>query len=125
MRRYPKTIGIFNEYLQNADDAGASVVEFILDQRTFASAALPAPQMGALMGPALLIYNDSVFDDDDFTSIQEIGDSGKTMELAKAGRFGFGFSRPLSNMRHCMTCLPSRLRPKQTSTSISNRGCQR
>src|SRR5262245_34181519 len=92
VRRYPKTIGIFNEYLQNADDAEASTVEFILDHRIYPSAKLPAPQMGALMGPALLVANNSVFDEDDFTSIQEIGDSGKTMAFAKTGRFGFGFN---------------------------------
>lgn len=92
MRRFPKTIGIFNEYLQNADDAGATAVEFILDQRTYPSANLPAPQMAALMGPALLSTTTRVFDEDDFTKIQEIGDSGKTMELAKAGRFDFGIN---------------------------------
>src|SRR5438552_3302259 len=92
VRRYPKTIGIFSEFLQNADDAQASVIEFILDRRTFASTTLPAPQMASLMGPALLVYNDSVFREEDFTNIQQVGDSGKRMELAKTGRFGVGFT---------------------------------
>lgn len=92
VRRYPKTIGIFNEFLQNADDAEASDVTFILDRRTHTGHRLPAPQMANLLGPALLIHNNSVFSEADFESIQQIGDSGKALELAKTGRFGFGFN---------------------------------
>jgi hypothetical protein len=43
-------------------------------------------------GPALLVYNDGVFSDEDFESIQSIGDSKKRGQLAKTGRFGIGFN---------------------------------
>lgn len=92
VRRYPKTIGIFSEFLQNADDSQATVVRFILDHRTFAATRLPSPQMSAMLGPALLICNDSKFTEEDFERIQQIGDSGKLMAVAKTGRFGFGFN---------------------------------
>ena len=43
-------------------------------------------------GPALLVYNNGVFSDEDFESIQSIGDSKKRGQLAKTGRFGIGFN---------------------------------
>jgi len=43
-------------------------------------------------GPALLVYNSGVFSDEDFDSIQSIGDSKKRGQLAKTGRFGIGFN---------------------------------
>lgn len=92
VRRYPKTIGIFNEFLQNADDAQARSVRFILDHRTHTASRLPAPEMRQMLGPALLIANDSQFSEEDFERIQQIGDSGKLMAVAKTGRFGFGFN---------------------------------
>lgn len=36
------------------------------------------------LGPALLVYNDAMFTEDDFKSIQRIGDSIKKTEETKA-----------------------------------------
>jgi len=48
----------------------------------------------SLPGPALLSYNSAIFTEDDFKSIQRIGDSWKrdTSRGAKTGRFGIGFN---------------------------------
>jgi sacsin len=56
------------------------------------------------LGPALMVYNDAVFTEDDFKSIQRIGDSIKKSEESKSkiGRFGIGF-----NSVYHITELPS------------------
>src|SRR5829696_8773367 len=88
IRDYPKGTGIVKEFIQNADDAGATGVEIVLDQRTHRSERLPAETMARLSGPALLIFNDCTFTDEDFASIQQVGQSGKVQSLGKTGRFG-------------------------------------
>ncbi|NOY61602.1 MAG: hypothetical protein GXP10_00365, partial [Gammaproteobacteria bacterium] len=92
IRNYPKGVGIIKEFIQNSDDAGARRVEIIMDWRSHDAEQLPAPEMKELNGPALLVFNDQTFTDDDFRSIQEIGQSGKSRTIAKTGRFGFGFN---------------------------------
>lgn len=56
----------------------------------------------ALQGPALYAYNDSEFDEADFESISNIGDSVKRGKAGKTGRFGVGF-----NSCYHLTDLPS------------------
>src|SRR5262245_20056551 len=89
---YPEGIGIIKELAQNADDAGARLLEVIIDHRRHASTTLPAPAMSALQGPGLLFVNDSVFTEDDFDRIQEIYRSGKVRAADKTGQFGKGFN---------------------------------
>ena len=43
-------------------------------------------------GPALLVYNDSVFSQQDFISLQNLGSSHKVEEKMATGRFGLGFN---------------------------------
>lgn len=80
--------------VQNADDAGAGVFRVLLDERTHGVTSLLAPKTASFQGPALLTYNDAVFTDKDFESIQHIGGSKKTEAEArtKTGRFGVGFN---------------------------------
>lgn len=92
IRNYPKGLGILKEFIQNADDAGASYAKVILDLRTYASEHLPSAAMAALNGPALIVFNDQLFTDQDIKSIQEIGLGGKTQDVSKTGRFGLGFN---------------------------------
>lgn len=92
IRSYPKGVGIIQEFIQNADDAGASIVKIVIDWRKHASARLPSKSMKSLMGPSLLIYNDKVFSDSDLIGIQEIGRGDKFQSSAKTGRFGLGFN---------------------------------
>ena len=51
--------------------------------------------MESFQGAALVIYNDAMFTEEDFKSIQRIGDSLKkesTQNKTKIGRFGIGFN---------------------------------
>ena len=94
VRLYPEGIGIIKELIQNADDAGARVIRFTFDWRTHSINELPLATMTELMGPALLVYNDKVFSEQDFKGIQEIGIGGKRdgENLWKTGKFGLGFN---------------------------------
>jgi hypothetical protein len=61
MQDYPEGPGVLLELVQNADDAGATRVAFLLDARQHGTASLLGAGMAALQGPALLAYNDAVF----------------------------------------------------------------
>ncbi len=43
-------------------------------------------------GPAIWIYNDAVFTDDDFKSLLNLGIGGKSHDDKKIGKFGIGFN---------------------------------
>ena len=88
LSNYPEG-ALLKEMLQNADDAGASVFEVLLDLRTHGTESLCLPGTAAFQGPALLTFNSAVFTDTDLESIQQIGGSKKTG--SKTGRFGVGF----------------------------------
>lgn len=92
VRKYPKGVGLFKEFLQNADDAGASALTAVLDLREHPRDVLPNSQMRCLQGRSLVFANDQVFSDEDWENIQDIGNSGKAMDIAKTGRFGLGFN---------------------------------
>lgn len=89
---YPEGIGIFKELIQNADDAGAKCVEFIIDWRTHVCNDLQHPELSELAGPAMLVFNDAVFEDADFEGLKKLGQGGKRTTLRKTGRFGLGFN---------------------------------
>ena len=63
---------LFQEIIQNADDAGASTVHFYLDNRTHGTHSLVEPQLAMFQGPSLLAYNDAIFQDKDWQSIQDM-----------------------------------------------------
>jgi hypothetical protein len=92
IRQYQRGPGIVKEFIQNADDAGATWVHIIMDWRDFRSAVPPDDPTRAVLGPALLIANGSAFSDEDFEAIQRIGESPKRHATAKTGRFGLGFN---------------------------------
>ncbi len=92
IRDYPEGVGILKELIQNADDAKATKVEIILDWRIHKFKSLPDNRMEKLMGQAILIYNNQVFRDQDFESIRNLGQSKKSQDLQKTGRFGVGFN---------------------------------
>jgi 2Fe-2S type ferredoxin len=89
---YPEGVGIVKELIQNADDAGAKRIQITFDWRQHPTSGLPDPRMEALMGAAMVVYNDSTFSDEDFDNIQSLGESGKRETLWKTGRFGVGFN---------------------------------
>ena len=86
------------EIIQNADDAKATKVKFILDHRNIRSLTreLVEPHAIPLLprfdGPALLTYNNAPFSDADWEGIQNLQQSGKAKNPFKVGKFGIGFN---------------------------------
>ena len=82
------------ELIQNADDAGATKVKFLLDARpdAYGTESLINPEMARFQGPALYSQNDAAFKDSDWESIQTLRGSVKENDPSKVGRFGIGFN---------------------------------
>ena len=74
---YADGVGILHELIQNADDAGATSVAFLLDESSHGDSSLLSPMMRAWQGPALYAYNDSTFKPHDFRNICSIGSNAK------------------------------------------------
>lgn len=91
IRSYPRSIGIIKEILQNADDAGASWLRVLWDDRD-ATAQAGEPRLARLLGRALLFASDQRFTDADLRAIRRIGESSKSELGPKTGRFGLGFN---------------------------------
>lgn len=89
---YPEGPGIISEFIQNADDAGASTVSVMLDCGSYGTSSLLSPKMAEWQGPALLIHNDACFNERDFHNLAKIGQASKMERLATTGRFGLGFN---------------------------------
>lgn len=92
IKDYKRGLGILKEFIQNADDAGATQVTITADWRQHRASTLPDPRMSALMGPALLIANDRVFSPTDLQHIRTIGESSKATGAPRIGRYGLGFN---------------------------------
>ena len=88
---YDQDIDVFKEMIQNAEDAGASEIKFVIDWRNHPTECLLTSEMKSWQGPALLVYNNAVFSDEDFINICEIAGASKKIDPAKVGRFGVGF----------------------------------
>ena len=92
---------IIKEFIQNADDAGASELVVALDERNGEGLPLEWSEYGPLLQPALLVRNDAPFrvggeasegDQDDFRAICEVAGGHKRSNPTAAGRFGIGFN---------------------------------
>uniref|UniRef100_A0A8C2Q1H3 Sacsin/Nov domain-containing protein n=1 Tax=Cyprinus carpio TaxID=7962 RepID=A0A8C2Q1H3_CYPCA len=92
LRRYPDGGQILKELIQNADDAGASAVVFIHDERHYETHNLWTEKLGKYQGPALYAFNDAAFTEEDWDGIQKVGRSIKLDDPMKVGRFGIGFN---------------------------------
>ncbi|XP_072348602.1 sacsin isoform X1 [Scyliorhinus torazame] len=102
LRRYPDGGQILKELIQNADDAEAKEVVFLFDERTYGTTSVFMKDLKKFQGPALVVYNDSVFSEEDWHSIQTTGISKKRNDPSKVGQFGLGF-----NTVYHITDLPS------------------
>ncbi|KAK6188437.1 hypothetical protein SNE40_004610 [Patella caerulea] len=89
---YPRDESILKEILQNADDAGATEVIFIKDFRNLPTKSLPNEEWSDMQGPALCVYNDSYFTEQDLKGIQDLGIGTKRSDVLKTGQFGVGFN---------------------------------
>ena len=78
--------------IQNADDAGATVVQFYVDCRQHGTSGLVEPELAAYQGPALVLANDAMFSKEDWEGIQSLQQSIKADDPFKVGRFGIGFN---------------------------------
>ena len=78
--------------IQNADDAGATVVQFYVDGRQHGTSSLVKPELEAYQGPALISANDAMFSEQDWEGIQSLQQSIKAEDPFKVGRFGIGFN---------------------------------
>ena len=91
---YTDGFAVPKELIQNADDAGATEVRFLYDERTNQGAitCLLDKGMKGCHGPALWVYNDATFKDEDFVNITKLSEATKAHDTAKIGRFGLGFN---------------------------------
>jgi sacsin len=85
-------LGVLKEFIQNADDAEADEIVFVIDEQAYDTAGLPETMRWLHTSPALLVYNSRPFSDSDLDGIQRIGESGKSESIGKTGRFGLGFN---------------------------------
>ncbi|XP_028971468.2 sacsin isoform X2 [Esox lucius] len=92
LRRYPDGGQILKELIQNADDAGASEVVFLYDERCYDSQSLMTDELAKYQGPALYVFNNAEFTAEDWQGIQTTGRSVKRKDPNKVGRFGIGFN---------------------------------
>ncbi len=89
---------ILKEYLQNADDAGATELIVTYDKQRYQS--LIDTEYKISCGPALLLSNNAKFETRDFDSIVDIGAQNKVKDSNSTGRFGLGFNSSYSISDH-------------------------
>ena len=94
IREYSPDITILKELLQNADDAKAKKMYIILDKRIHNKESVISKEWQELQGPALLVWNDSIFTEEDLQGIQELGLGSKRSDAEAIGQFGIGCCLP-------------------------------
>ena len=83
---------VFNELIQNSDDAGASCVKVLFDYTSHPAATVLQKNMEEIHGPAMYLFNNAKFTERDFESILKLSSCNKLSDTEKIGRFGVGFN---------------------------------
>jgi hypothetical protein len=91
VKDYPPD-SITKEMAQNADDAGASELLFIYDQRDYGTESVLTEGMKDWQGPSLNIFNDADITDKDWKALFDLGVGGKGERKDKIGKHGLGFN---------------------------------
>eukprot|EP01012_Entosiphon_sulcatum_P015925 TRINITY_DN20893_c0_g1_i2.p1 TRINITY_DN20893_c0_g1~~TRINITY_DN20893_c0_g1_i2.p1 ORF type:complete len:1408 (+),score=174.68 TRINITY_DN20893_c0_g1_i2:1138-5361(+) len=107
LKDYNDPMSIFLEAIQNADDAGATVVRFACDARVFTHTSEPPLMLGADMAEtlttgALLVHNNASFTEEDWQALVVLRSSRKATSDLAIGRNGIG-----SNVMFHLTDLPT------------------
>ena len=89
---YPLEVTLLKELIQNADDAKATKMCVILDTRYHKKERVLSKEWKELQGPALLVWNDKDFTDEDLKGIQKLGIGSKRDDDESIGQFGIGFN---------------------------------
>ena len=92
LRDYPFDVTLLKELLQNADDAKASKMCVILDKRKHGEESIISKNWQKLQGPAVLVWNNSIFTEKDFKGIQDLGLGSKRSDAESIGQYGIGFN---------------------------------
>ena len=92
LRDYPFDATFLKELLQNADDAKATKMYVILDKRHHRTKRMISEEWKDLQGPALLVWNDSIFSEKDIQGIQHLGLGSKRSDSDSIGQYGIGFN---------------------------------
>ncbi|XP_076890119.1 uncharacterized protein LOC143541094 [Bidens hawaiensis] len=92
LEMYADGPGALFELVQNAEDAKATEVAFLLDNTHYGTSSVLSPEMADWQGPALYCFNNSVFSPQDLYAISRIGQESKLEKPFAIGRFGLGFN---------------------------------
>lgn len=92
IKEYHDGGGVLRELCQNADDAGATEIEFVLDRRQHATQDILHEGLAEYQGVSLLAFNNRKFSRTDFDSLSRVGDSAKAKDPSSTGKFGRGFN---------------------------------
>eukprot|EP00058_Branchiostoma_floridae_P003789 XP_002589277.1 hypothetical protein BRAFLDRAFT_102519 [Branchiostoma floridae] len=104
LQKYPDSGQILKELIQNADDADATEVSFLLDHTDYNTRGVRCryPELQEYQGPALYAFNNGVFTEQDWEGIRATEQGAKRKDPFRIGRFGVGF-----NSVYHITDLPS------------------
>nr|KAG5705533.1 hypothetical protein BaRGS_009186 [Batillaria attramentaria] len=101
LQGYTFDSSILQELIQNAEDARATEIHFIKDFRNLSTERV-VEGCSFLQGPALCVYNNSFFTEEDLKGIISLGEGSKGLEPLKVGQYGVGF-----NAVYHLTDIPS------------------
>ncbi|KAK2847013.1 hypothetical protein Q5P01_010012 [Channa striata] len=92
LNAYPSEKDMLKELLQNADDAKATEIFFVFDPRIHPTDRIFDDKWVPMQGPALCVFNNQPFTEDDIRGIQNLGRGTKEANPGKTGQYGIGFN---------------------------------